>query len=63
MSHRNNSILAGDDDALGGSVGADLSAAGSEDLDLDESEEPQEQELEDFGVVEWNPFKDISCKY
>lgn len=74
MSQRNNSILASEED-VGGGLGAGAEGAGSEQLaaavaetlasgawhmNQDESEEPQE--LEDFGVVDWNPFKDISCK-
>ena len=76
MSQRNNSILASEEDVVGGlGTGADASGAGSEqlaaavsetlasgawDTDQDHSEEPKE--LEDFGVGDWNPFKDISCK-
>jgi hypothetical protein len=77
MSQRNNSILATEDDALGGlgtgsgtggassdqlaAAVAESLASGAWDMDQDESEEPQE--LEDYGVGDWNPFKDISCKY
>jgi hypothetical protein len=73
MSQRNNSILATEDDAASGlgasgaaseqlaAAVAETLASGAWDMNQDESEEPQE--MEDFGVVDWNPFKDISCKY
>jgi hypothetical protein len=76
MSQRNNSILASEEDVVGGlgagGTGADSEhlaaavaetlASGAWDMEQDPSEGPQE--LEDFGVgIDWNPFKDISCKF
>jgi hypothetical protein len=40
---------------------AETLASGAWDMDQDPSEGPQE--LEDFGVGDWNPFKDISCEF
>jgi hypothetical protein len=74
MSQRNNSILASEEDVVGG-LGTGAGGAGSEKLaaavaetlasgawDMEQDQSEEAKELEDFGVGDWNPFKDISCK-